>query len=105
VSTSGHVCEEDDSGAKPFAGQRARDKEPAASWHVDIEHGDIGLVLLDHGERALSVACFRNDTQAGIGLDHLSQTMPNDWMIVRQHDGDLLIHDSVPFDFRRDRNG
>ena len=66
--------------------------ETADERHVDIQHDDMRTVQLDQLQGCFAIARLAHDGQVPVVFDHLSQALPDDGVIVRDHDLDLVIH-------------
>lgn len=60
--------------------------------HIDIEQGNIGQYLSNSLERALSVTGFRHHLQPALFFEHMPQTVPENGVIISDHDADFSFH-------------
>src|SRR5436189_2040716 len=64
--------------------------------HVDVQHRDVRLQLLNNSESCHPIGRLAHDMDAMLHFDHLSQALTEDRMIVSNHDAYLRLHDHYP---------
>jgi hypothetical protein len=56
--------------------------------HVEIEHGDVGRLVLDQLECFLAIRCLADDADVRHAAEERPQSGPHDEMIVHDDDPD-----------------
>jgi hypothetical protein len=86
--------ENDDLRRQFFVLQPARDFQAGQAGQVDVEHGDIGLLLEYRLKRALAVARLADELESPVGLHHLAQPLAEQGMIIDDQYFDSSGHDT-----------
>ena len=87
---------EDQHGRPPLAGDRPRRRQAVEAGHLDVEDGDVGLVLLDQLDGLVAPTGLAHD-EIALFLEGLLQIEADDGLVLGDHDsgrhrlGSLLL--------------
>ena len=73
---------EDHRRGRPGSGQAAGDLDPAEARHADVEHGDIGLQLLDVAEGALAVTRLPDELDLVLAFEKAADSVEDRGVVV-----------------------
>ena len=88
VGGSGH---DDDSRTQCFGPRLPYEFDPVNLWQVQIHDGDMRPETANSSQRTLAVCALRNDLEARCAVQHRSQTIPAQRILVREKNSDFVV--------------
>jgi hypothetical protein len=88
--------EDQDPGRRAECDDLAGGPQAVEDRHPDVEQRDGGAVLAHQGDRLRAVPGLRDHADVRRGLEDRSQALPDQALVVGEHDGDRLIHRGAP---------
>jgi hypothetical protein len=83
-------------GGRPEGDDLAGSAQPVQDGHPDVEQRDHGGVLADERDRLRAITGLRQHVEVRLGFEDQPQPLPDQPLVVGDHDGDWQRHRAAP---------